>query len=458
MGSINSSFNLSEILSAFSSSQGINVQAAVAQAIAAESGPLIQWQQEQAALQSQTGDINVIEGNMTTLQTALNGLGDPAGALLSMTASSSNSSVVTASVAPGSAPGNHVLVVNNVASSGSWYSDSVATGDTALPAGGFTLQVGANAPIQVTFDPAGQVDTLNQLATYVNGLGAGVTANVVNDSSGSRLSIVSNSSGTANDVAISAETGLNFTRASTGTDASLTVDGIPIDSASNTVSGVVPGVTFNLVSAAPGVQVNVATTQDQTQANQAVTDFVNAYNAVVQNVNQEYAVGANGAQGPLAGDSTLTILQDMLLGTGSYSSGSTSGIATLADLGITMNNDGTLTLDSGTLSTAMQSNFSAVQNFFQGTNSNGFAASFTSQLNTMTDPTNGAFTVDLSSIKNENTDLQSQIDNFQEFLQSETTRLTAEYNQADALLQQLPIIEQQIAAELGNTGSKGNGG
>ena len=44
----------------------------------------------------------------------------------------------------------------------------------------------------------------------------------------------------------------------------------------------------------------------------------------------------------------------------------------------------------------MQSNFSAVQNFFQGTNSNGFAASFTSQLNTMTDPTNGAFTVDLS--------------------------------------------------------------
>ena len=77
MASVNSSFNLSDILSAFSSSQGINVQAAVAAAIAAESGPLNQWQQEQAALQSQTGDINVIEGNISTLQTALNGLGDP---------------------------------------------------------------------------------------------------------------------------------------------------------------------------------------------------------------------------------------------------------------------------------------------------------------------------------------------------------------------------------------------
>jgi len=457
MASVNSSFNLSDILSAFSSSQGINVQAAVAAAIAAESGPLNQWQQEQAALQSQTGDINVIEGNISTLQTALNGLGDPSGSLLSMTTSSSNSNVVTASAAPGATPGNHVVVVNSVATTGSWYSDSVATGDTALPAGGFTLQVGTNAPVQVTFGPSGNAATLNTLATYVNGLGAGVTANVVNDSTGARLSIVSNSSGAANDVTISGETGLNFTRATTGADAALSVDGIPITSATNTVTGVVPGVTFNLVSAEPGVQVNVAATEDVTAATAAVTAFVNAYNTVVGNVNQEYAVGANGAQGPLGGDSTLGILQDMLLGSGSYSDGSTSGIATLADLGITMNNDGTLTLDSGTLQGAMQSNFSAVQNFFQGTNSNGFANSLATQLNTMTDPTSGAFTVDLQSISNENTDLQNQINDFQTYLQDQATLLTAEYNQADALLQQLPIIEKQIAAELGQT-STGSGG
>ena len=82
------------------------------------------------------------------------------------------------------------------------------------------------------YGPDASAGTLNDLASYINGLGAGVTANVVNDSSGARLSIVSNSSGTANDITISGETGLNFTRASTGADASLTVDGIPIDSAS----------------------------------------------------------------------------------------------------------------------------------------------------------------------------------------------------------------------------------
>ena len=61
----------------------------------------------------------------------------------------------------------------------------------------------------------------------------------------------------------------------------------------------------------------MSVTEDVGTASQAVTAFVNAYNTVVQNVNQEYTVGANGVQGPLAGDSTLGILQDMLLGSGS---------------------------------------------------------------------------------------------------------------------------------------------
>lgn len=455
MGTINSSFNLSDILSAFSSTQGINVQAAVAAAIQAESGPLTEWQNEQAALQSQTSDLNVVEGHVQSLETALNALGDPAGQLMSMTASSSNSSVVSATASAGAAPGNHVLVVNNVASTASWYSDSVASSSTALPTGSFTLQVGSNAPIQVSI--GGSVDTMDQLASYINGLGAGVTANVVNDSTGSRLSIVANSSGAANDISITGMSGLNFTQATSGTDASLTVDGIPIDSASNTVTGVVPGVTFNLVSAAPNSQVNVSIAGDSSQSSAAVTSFVNAYNQVVQDINQEYTVAANGAQGPLSGDPTLSMLQSQLLGSASYSTTGTS-VSSLADLGITMNDDGTLTLDSTTLDSALQGNFSAVQNFFQGTASNGFVSSLNNQLNALTDPTNGAFTVDLQSISNENSDLQDQINNYQDYLQNQTTLLTAEYNQADQLLQQLPILENQINAELGNSTTSTTGG
>src|SRR5579872_217590 len=453
MGTVNSSFNLSDILSAFSNSQGINVQAAVAQAIAGMSGPMTEWQNEQAALQSQTGDLNTIEGHVQALETALNALGDPAGQLMSMAASSSNSNVVTASASPGATPGNHVVLVNNVATTASWYSNAVASSSTALPTGSFTLQVGSNTPIQVNI--GGSVDTLDQLSQYINGLNAGVSANVVNDSNGARLSIMADTSGTANNFTITNATGLTFTQATSGADASLDVDGIPINSASNTVTGVVPGVAFNLVSAS-ATPVSISVAEDASQSSTAVTNFVSAYNQVVQDINQEYTVAANGAQGPLSGDSTVSLLQSQLLSSASYST-SDPTISSLADMGITMNNDGTLSVDTTTLDSALQNNFSDVQNFFQGTSSNGFATFLNNQLSAMTDPTNGAFTVDLQSISNENSGLQDQINNYQQYLQTETTILTNEYNQADQLLQQLPILEQQINAELGNSSSSSGG-
>lgn len=456
MGST-SGINLSSLLSALgSSSSGINVQSAVAQAISAMSGPETEWEQEQTLLQSQTSDINQIENNISTMQTSLTALSDPLGAIASMTTSSSDSSLVTATAAAGATSGNHVVVVNNLATTASWYSDEVASSSTPLASGGFTLQVGSGPATQITIGNG--VDTLDQLASYINGLNLGVTASVVNDSAGSRLAIVSNASGSANNFTITGITGLNFTQAVTGADASLTVDGIPIDSASNTVSGVVAGVTFNLVGASPGTEVDISVAPDSSQISQAVSNFVSAYNTVVGDVNQEYTVGSNGAEGPLAGDPTLGILQDQLLAAGSYSAG--GSISTLADLGITMNNDGTLTLDSGALLNAIQEDPSAVQNFFQGTASNGFANNLSNQMDALTNAADGAFTVDLSSIQQENNGLQNQINDFQSYLSDQQTLLTNEYNQADILLQQLPMEEAQINAELGytpNSSSSTNG-
>ncbi len=445
---MSSSINLSSILAALgSTSSGINVQSAVAQEISLESQPEVQWQNQQSTLQSQSSAITSIEGDITTLQNSLNALGDPAGALTSMTASSSDSSLVTASAASGTASGNHVVVVNNLATDASWYSNALASSSTPLAAGTFTLQVGTGTPVSITTGSG--VNTLAQLATDINGLGAGVSASVVNDSSGARLALVSTSTGAANDFTVSNGSGLTFTRASTGEDASLTVDGIPIDSASNTVTGAVNGLTLNLTGAAPGTQVNVSIAPDSSTVSQAISSFVSAYNTVIGDVNTQYTVSSSNQEGPLAGDSTLSDLQSLLLGSGSYSSGSGGAVSTLADLGITMNSDGTLTLDSSQLNNAIQNNFGAVQSFLQGTASNGFAANLNTQLNTLVDPVSGAFTVDLQSISAENTDLQNQINDFQSYLTTRQTYLTNEYNQADITLQELPNLESQINAELG---------
>jgi flagellar hook-associated protein 2 len=439
--------NLSSLLSAFGSSQPINVPQAVSQAMAAVEAPEVEWQDQQQTIQTETSALNSIESDVTALEGTLTAISGPSGALTSMTTSSSDSGIVTATAVNGASASSHVVVVNNLATTASWYSDSVASGTTTLASGTFTLQVGTGTPTQITVGNG--TNTLDDLANAINGMNLGVTANVVTDASGARLSIVSNSSGAASNITISHDTTIGFTQAVAGQDASLTVDGIPIDSASNTVTGAVNGVTFNLVGASPGTSVDVVISPDVNSASTAISNFVSAYNQVVGDVNKQFTVGANNMEGPVADDPTVRMLQSDLLSAGGYSTDS-NAVATLADLGITMNNDGTLTLNSATLNNAIQSNFSAVQSFLEGTSSsNGFVNFLSNQLTSLTDPTNGAFTVDLQSLSSENTDLQNQINNFQPYLQQQQTYLTNEFNQADIALEELPTEEAQLNAELG---------
>lgn len=443
-----SGINLSSLLSAFGNgSGGINVQEAVAEALQALAQPEVQWENQQSGLQTETTDLNSIENDVTSLETSLTSLGDPVGALAQMTTSSSDSSIVTATAENGAASGNHTVVVSNLATTASWYSASVSDPTAPLQPGSFTIQVGSGTPTQITVGQG--VNSMNDLATDINSLNLGVTANVVTDSNGSRLSIVANNSGAANNITISNDTTIGFTQAIQGQDASLTVDGIPIDSASNTVTSAVNGVTFNLLSAAPNTPVNINVAPDTNAASTAIQNFVSAYNTVVGDVNTQYTVNANNQEGPLAGDSTISLLQSDLLSVAGYSTG-TGAIESLGDLGISMNKDGTLTLDTATLDSAIQNNFSAVQSFMQGTSSNGFASFINNQMSSLTDPNNGAFTVDLQSISSENQDLQNQINNFNTYLSQQQTILTNEYNQADIALEEIPGLEAQINAELGN--------
>jgi flagellar hook-associated protein 2 len=176
-------------------------------------------------------------------------------------------------------------------------------------------------------------------------------------------------------------------------------------------------VTLNLQSASPGTEVSLDVAPDTSQASNAINQFVSDYNTLIGAVNAQYSDTGSG-QGVLADDPTVENLQNTLLQaldyTASPASGNTSTtVPNLSSLGITVNTDGTLSVDSGTLTSALQNNFSDVQNFFQGSALNGFANSMDQQLTNFTSPSDGAFTVDLQSISTENTSLQTDITNFQ---------------------------------------------
>jgi flagellar hook-associated protein 2 len=450
----------SDILNALSSSlgtgQGIDVDSTVTQLITNLRGPEQVWQTQQQILQGQSSALTQLNTEVTALSNAVDTLNDAAGALSSRAVSSSEPAIATATASNSTPVGSHTIVVNNLASSSSYYSGAVANSTTPLAAGTFTVQVGTQPAATITIDATN--NTLDGLAAAITNANIGVTASVVNDSNGARLAIVSNTSGAASDLTVNAgSSGLTFTKGATGTDASLTVDGVPISSASNTISNTVAGLTLNLVGADPNTQVQIAVSPDTDKVTQSVKDFVTAYNAIINDLNSQFTFNTStNSAGPLAADAGARLVQTELLSAVTYT-GTGNSFNTLAQLGVSMENDGTLTVDDAKLTSAVNSDFAGVQNFFHPATGTGFASALATQLDPLTDSTQGAFSIELKGMSDGVKSFQDQIDNYEIYLATQKTLLTQQYTQVDLALRQLPLLQQQINSELdfqGNSNSK----
>ena len=455
--------NLSSILQAATGaySAGIDVNAAVNSAVRAVQASEDTWKSQLAVLQSQSNALTAIQANVTNLDNDMHALNNLTGPLSATTVTSSNASIVTATAASGSATGNNVVVVNNLASTASFSSSTVASSSTALPSESFTIT--NNGGTAATITTGSGVNTLADLSTAINNAGLGLTASIINDASGSRIAIASNTSGTNGNFTVSSSgSSFVFSQAVTGNNASLTVNGINILSASNTVTGAAPGLTLNLLGASPGTSVSLLVAPNTAAATTAINQFVTDYNTVIGDLNAEFSNTAGLGQGSLAQDPTVRNLQNELLQALNYTAppapgSSTTTVANLTSLGLSVNTDGTLSVDSSKLSSILQNNFGDVQNFFQGASLNGFGNSLDKQLASFISPADGAFTVDLQSVGTQSRGLQTNISNFEaNVITPLRAKLQSSLSQAEILLQQLPAEMRQISMELGqNTSSTG---
>jgi flagellar hook-associated protein 2 len=443
-----------------------------------------------ATLPTSSITINMAGGGSTTIQTGSGNAGDTlndlAIAINTATTGSGASLGVNATVISDSTGSRLAIVANSPGAAAdfsvsepytSWTAPQMTSGET-LGANSLTL-TGATAGAGTATIATTTGETYAQLATAINsaldsnGDPLGITASATTDGSGDTNLTLTSTDGTTpftiNEP--SATTGsFGFTQAVAGANASLTVDGVPISSASNTVTGAIPGVTLNLLGATSGSPVALAVQSDASQVSTAVNQFVTDYNSVIGLINAQYTVSSTtsssgtttNAEGILATDPTLTGLQSALEQAVNYAytppTGTTTTVSSLNDLGITANNDGTLTVDSTTLDNALSNNPNDVQNFFEGTALDGFASSVNAALNTYTEPATGAFTVDLNSISSENTNITSEISDFEtNYIASQQTSLTAEYSSAEEALQALPEEMQQLNSELGFNNNSSNG-
>lgn len=220
-----------------------------------------------------------------------------------------------------SAAPNTALTYTASGSSSGTLSGIPTAGDTL--AGTLTLQVGSNSPQTINVDAGDGDNTLTALMNAINNNSAlGVTASIVTNSDGS--SSLSLSAGSGQSLAVTpsltdTSTPLGYTGAVTGANAQLNVDGVDLTSVSNTVTGLIPGVTFQLLSSSPqqtgGGQepVQVIIANDNSSVETAINQMVTDYNALVNAMTAQQGNDSSGKPQPLFGSPTLSLLQQQML-------------------------------------------------------------------------------------------------------------------------------------------------
>jgi len=321
------------------------------------------------------------------------------------------------------------------------------TGTLGLTIGASTIDV-----------PVGSTDSLADVAAAITSSGAGVTASVVFDGTKYRLDVQGTQTGASSAISFS-ESGFSLGLSDstntyqTAQDAKATIDGIAVTSSTNQISGAIPGVTLALTGTTT-TPATVSVAADSSSLATKVATFVSAYNTVITSGHTDAGYGATAATNPLlAGDpgieSSLTQLSSLVA---SSVAGTDSTISTLGSAGITLNNDGTLTLNTSALATAVQSDPTGVEKLFvtsadQGMT--GIMGSISDAIGVLATNPDSVLSGETSYFASRTTEITKQETAMQARIQAYQTQLQTAFSNADATVND----ERTMFTAVGGTGT-----
>ena len=461
---------------------GADINSIVTQLVALESRPLVQMRNAANALQTQVSSYGQLSSLFGALQTAASNL---TGSSLwsKSTATSSDDTAVAVVGGSTAAAGSYSVSVQKLAAnqtvvSTTGYTDAstpVGSGTLTLDIGKWDLppmnflpQVG-RAPVTVSITAT---DTLQTLRDKINALGAGVNASIVTDSNGARLSMRSSSSGADNGFRLSvADADGNNSDASglsrfafnpgggstqmeqkqAASNAEATVNGITVVSASNELSGVVDGMTLRLRKENFG-NADVAVTSDRDAVKTAIQGFADAYNTLAKAIADQtkYDPGTK-VGGPLQGDSAATGLQRQLRTLLNVASGASTTFSRLSDVGLQVQRDGTLKVDSGKLDSAT-ANLTELKKAFSNTDAinsanNGFARRY-ALLATQVLGSDGSLTTRTEGLRDRITKNGEDQATLSERVERFRARLVAQYTVLDGNLSKLNALSSYVTQQM----------
>ena len=467
---------------------GLDVNSIITQLMAIEQQPLTALQTKATTIQSTVSEYGKIKSTISTLRDLASKLASTS--TWSQTTSNSTSTAVAAA-SNASAAGTYSVEVQKLASV-----QTLATGvqPTATVPGGGTLHIelGTWGTGQTSFTPKtgatavdvtiAATDTLADVRDKINAAGAGVTALVMTDSSGSRLLIRSNATGAENAFRTSVAdddggntdaTGLSMlafdpsasvttmTQSQTASDASATVNGLPVTSTSNTLANNVDGLTLTLnaeTTLTGPVTVNVVT--DTETLKKTLTDFAAAYSAVIKLIGTDTKYDPVAKKGGiLQGDSAAVGMQRQLRMLAGSASAASTMFGHLSDVGLELQADGSMTANATKLDAAL-ANVAEMKKMFSNSSAtdptlDGFGKRFRVIADSMIG-VDGAVTTRTDGLGQQLDRNQKAQDDLERRLDAIEKRYRAQYTALDTAMAQLQTqssyITQQIAAWNANSG------
>ncbi len=209
---------------------------------------------------------------------------------------------------------------------------------------------------------------------------------------------------------------------------------------SNSVAGVIPGVSFQLLNTT-SAPVQVQITNDNAAIAQSVAGFVKDYNAVISAMSAQEGNNASGTAQPLFGSPVISAMQQQLSGV--LATQGSGGLASISDLGIAVQKDGTLALNSDQLNSTLGSEYADVQNFFQAAGSFGLAMSAAVDASGAESPT-GIVATSLKQNSNIESSLNDTLTKLDANIATQKSTLTAELNAANQTLQFIPMQVNEV--------------
>jgi flagellar hook-associated protein 2 len=363
-----------------------------------------------SAYQTLQSDLKTLYSGLASLSTAVvNSLSTSAfatrSASIGSTGDVSASSALSMTIKNGAAVGDHTLTISQLATAQKVVGTSQSSQTDELGYSGtfsIGLDGGSTSDITITSTMSLQdvVDAVNAQTSTTN-----VQASIVQVSSGSYQMVLTGTEDAA-DITYSSTSGDDILNELGVTDSSgsftdviqeaqsaeFTLDGIALTRDTNDITDVLSGVTFSLLQATPdGTTLNVSIEADTSQIESAVETFVTNYNAFRDEVIAQQATATDGtadSSAVLFGDGTMRNIMDAL----QNALNSTVGGMTMADLGLSFNENNELELDTSTLSDILSTNLSGVTKLLSAQTTT--SSSQLSVVNTGTSPQ--SFTLDLT--------------------------------------------------------------